>query len=436
MEALVAEKKRVIIVGGMDFNIPPQLKEHFEIVKHITQESSRYNSIPQADYIFVFAQWSKHNVVEQVKHDAPTIPLIRLRMGWASMKTDLQQRCILPPDEQAKPEEAVSTPQEPAAPPPTLGLSEDEIWKKFGEKMIDACRGALKLGEKVSKKELLDVMSMAGPPAEDCELFLPKLQMFGVIAPTKDDRWRLASSDSQEYEDQEEGEAVAQASSRSRKSKKVEPEDRTEAEDRLRRIPGTPSLGVRLIAALNPGPYLSKRAIYKEMRKYKEFAGFTDHQIWGLVERAIKLKIIDDTRKDLYINHRDECALTKRDDLPLEKEAEAQISAVKASATQLQLELPPPPPKGLSPEEAQKKWCFAVERIRQYRLRLGDVLVHCRIEWMSGNNVLVIFIPAALSACQKFVESTENWGVITQYIQESFTKDTVIRIMLDNGLRT
>lgn len=424
----VADKIKVILVGGMGFNIPDQLKDTFDIVKHISQ-GSKYNTLPKADFVFVITQFANHNIVDQVKRESK-IPVVWLRQGWATMKEDLQKRSILPPDAKIVEQEPAPLPT-PLLQGATLGLSEAEIWKKFGEKMVEACRGALKVGEKVSEKELLDVLAMAGPPPEDCKLFLPRFQMMGIVAPTKNGLWRLASSEVEEYED--EGEVEETPPQRAGR-KSAAASERTEAENRLRRIPGTPSLVVRLIAGLNPGPYLTKKSIYKEMRKYQEFAGLTDFQVRGYVERAIKLKIVDDTQKDLYINRRDDMALTRLADLPQDP-AEPSVPEVKPRAPILDVIQPIPPPTGLSAEEAQKKWCFAVEKVRQSRARVGDILTNCRMEWMGGNNVLAIFLPAVFSNCQKFLESTENWGTITKAVQAHFAPDTVVRFMLDNGLR-
>jgi hypothetical protein len=89
----------------------------------------------------------------------------------------------------------------------------------------------------------------------------------------------------------------------------------------------------------------------------------------------------------------------------------------------------------MSKQEVEKKWCYVVGRVKDVRERLSDILLHCRIEWMETNKVLVIFLPAAISNCQRFLESTENWGTVSRIVQEHFTRDTVIRFMLDNGLR-
>lgn len=422
----MAEKTKIILVGGMDYNVPQDLKDAFDIVTHITQ-GSKYNTLPQAEYVFVITQWANHNIVDQVKREAK-IPIVWLPQGWAGMKDTLQKRSLLPPD---APEAKAATVAPAVTFPSTLGLSEAEIWKKFGEKMIEACRTVLSMGDKVTEKDLLDVLSMAGPPPEDCKLFLPRLQMLGIVMPTKNEMWRLASSESEAYENQSELEEVEEPV----KKRIVEPPAlRTDAQERLRMIPGNPSLVTRLIAGLNPGPYPTKRSLYVEMRKYKEFAGLSDNQVRTALERAIEQKIVDDTHKDLMINHQYDLKLTL-----IEKTEEEPVVPKMLPPSENLVVTPPPQvvvaPSGLSQAEAQKKWCFVVERVNQIRSRVGDVLQHCRVEWMGTNKVLVIFIPAPLSQCQKFLESMENWGSILRTVQEHYTKDTVIRIMLDNGLR-
>lgn len=424
-EVAVAEKKKVILVGGMDYNVPADLKSNFDIVKHITQ-GSKYNTLPQADYVFVITQWANHNIVDQVKREAKA-SIVWLPQSWAGMKETLQKRSILPPDAPEAPAE--TAPAAAPEPAPTLGLSEAEIWKKFGEKMVEACRALLTLGQKVSEKDLLEIMAMAGPPVEDCRLFLPKLQMLGVVVPTKNALWRLASSDSEAYE--EERDEAEEPPPPPRERKRAEPMERTQSEARLRNIPGNPAIVTRLIAGLKRGPYFTKKSIYVEMRRYQEFAGLTENQVKLAVERAIDQKIIDDTHKELFIDHKDDFKLTLVEKPPLE---EPIVPVVLPQPDIFQA--PPPQASSMkSQEDAQKKWCFVVERVNQVRKRVGDILQHCRIEWLGSDNILVIVIPAVLANCQKFLESMENWGTISGVVKEHFPKDTVIRFMLDNGLR-
>jgi len=436
-EVVVAEKAKVILVGGMDYNVPQDLKDNFEIVKHITQ-GSRFNTLPQAQYVFVLTQFANHNIVDQVKHESKA-QVVWLPQGAAAIKEALQKRSLLPPDAPEGNGAAASPAPSSSGPVSTLGMSHAEIWKKFGDKMIEACRAVLELGQKVSESQLLDVLALAGPPPEDCVHFLPKLQMFGIVVPTKDGRWRLASSDNEAYEAESEEEAPA-PEPKKRRAPEVR-EIPTDAQERLRLIPSSPALVTRLIAGLKTGPYHTKRSIYAEMRKYKEFAGLTDNQVRSAVERAIEQKIIDDTHKTMTISQQPDLKLTL-----IEKEPEAPEVPpapppfVRPEGIHGLLTQAPPPTvavhEGLSVEEAKKKWDLVVERTHATRQRVGDILHHCRIEWMNTNKVLVIFLPPALSTCQKFLESMENWGLISRIVQEHFTRDTVLRFMLDNGLRT
>jgi len=440
-EVAVAEKPKVILVGGMDYNVPQDLKDAFEIVKHITQ-GSRYNTLPQAQYVFVLTQWANHNIVDNVKRESKA-PVVWLPQGWSAMKEALQKRSLLPPDAPEGNSPVAPSTSSPAA-PSTLGMTQAEIWKKFGDKMVEACRAVLTLGQKVTEAELLEALALAGPPPEDCKHFLPRLQMLGVVVPTKDNLWRLASSDTEAYEGEPESEddAEAEVPSLSEKRKNAEPRGlKTDAEERLRLIPGNPALVTRLIAGLKEGPYHTKTSIYREMRRYKEFAGLTENQVRSAVERAIELKIVDDSHKTLRIAHQDDLKLTL-----IEKQEVTEMPPMSPPTQRLEgvmgLMTPTPPPTvvavpdGLSTEDAEKKWRLVVERVHAARQRTGDVLQHCRIEWMNTNKVLVIFLPAALSSCQKFLESMENWGIISRTVQEQFTRDTVVRFMLDNGLRT
>ncbi len=435
-EVVVADKAKVILVGGMDYNVPQDLKDNFEIVKHITQ-GSRYNTLPQAQYVFVLTQWANHNIVDQVKRESKA-QVVWLPQGWAAIKETLQKRSLLPPD---APEvnSAVVPSSSASAPSSTLGMSHAEIWKKFGDKMVEACRAVLNLGQKVSEAELLEALALAGPPPEDCKHFLPRLQMLGVVVPTKDGKWRLASTDTEAYEEDGHEEVAAAPKPSLTERRRAEPRGlRTDAEERLRLIPGNPALVTRLIAGLKAGPYPTKKSIFVEMRKYSEFSGLSDNQVRSAVERAIELKIVDDTHKTLTIAHQDDLKLTlieKKEEEPSIPEVPAP-SVLEAMAQPVMQPQPPPASVGLTAEESQKKWDLVVERVHATRQRIGDILHLCRMEWMGTNKVLVIMIPGSLASCQKFLESMENWGVISRTVQEHFTRDTVVRFMLDNGLRT
>lgn len=91
-------KPKVVLVGGLDWNVPDELRECVEIVKHVEQTNSfRVGTMPAADYIFVISDFASHNLVESVSKQL-SIPIVWLKKGWSHMKLELERRSILPPD--------------------------------------------------------------------------------------------------------------------------------------------------------------------------------------------------------------------------------------------------------------------------------------------------------------------------------------------------
>lgn len=422
----MSEKRKILLVGGMDYNIPKELKEAFDIVKHITQ-ASKFQSLPQVDYVFVITEWAGHNLVESVKKEtnATIIPLPR--GGWEAMKQDLERRSILMPVE--TPVSAEAAPEKP--PPESLfsSMSESDVWKKYGTEMIKAVQGTLKPKEVVSEDDTLEALSLSGVPKADCAAFLPKLQLKGILDPCGDGKWRLMAAPGTDF-DNERADPEAQAEAQAVAVKKGRGNGSATGVVKHRQV-RMPSL-LAMISGLPKGPYASKRAISEEMRKYVEFDALSDWQVGKYVDRAIGDKLIDDSNRDLFIKVNADVHLTRKQEIQQELKMPDEI--VK-EAEKAQGSLGFMKPKTIDKTEAEASWCHVVEKIRKERERLGNVLSHCRIEWMGDNHVLVIFVPAVLAQWMKFVESTENWGLVSQAVQERFYPNTVIRFMLDNGLR-
>jgi hypothetical protein len=420
MTEAVMVRYKVLLVGGMDYNVPPELKDSFEIVRHITQ-GSKFQQLPQADYVLVITEWASHNLVEAVKN-AVSAPVIFLPRGWAAMKELLEARSILTPQAPAQAEASAPSPEKPPSESLFSSMTESDVWKKYGQKLIEAAQGTLRPKEVVAEEDILEALSLSGVPKADCAAFLPRLQMKGILDPCEGNRWRLMAAPGIDFEND-------------RVEIPSEKEEKSALPSRTRRsVVKSPSMAT-FIAGLNKGPYASKRAIYEEMRKYKEFDALSDHQVKGFVERAIKLRIIDDTNRDLFVNQDLGVFLTRKE-MPKAVEPEmAPEKAMEEAKKEMGL-FAFLPKQALEKVDAEKSWCHVVEEIRKERERLANVLVHCRIEWMGGNNVLCIFLPAVLSQWMKFVESTENWGLTGRIVQEKFGHGTVIRFMVDNGLRT
>lgn len=193
----MADRRKILLVGGMDYNVPGELKASFDIVKHITQ-GTKFQTLPNVDYVLVITEWAAHNLVESVKN-ATSIPVILLpRGGWVAMKAELQRRSILPADEQAE----VSSPPEnkPSAESLFSSMSESDVWKKYGSAMIEAAQGALKPKEVVSEDDVLEALSLSGVPKADCAAFLPKLQMKGILDPCANGKWRLMAAPGTDFD--------------------------------------------------------------------------------------------------------------------------------------------------------------------------------------------------------------------------------------------
>lgn len=424
-EMTMTKKRRIMVVGGMDYNIPSELKDHFEIVKHITK-GSKFQSLPDVEYIFVVTEYTSHNIVEAVKAGSPCPVVLLPHGGWSSMKTELERRSILA-SQGEMPQEA--PPVVPAPVEKSEGLlssmSEMDVWKKYGASLIEAAQTTMEPKKTVSHDEVLEILSLSGVPKVDCETFLPRLQMKGILDPVGTDRWRLMAAPGVDFDND-----------RVKVVGKKDFEDEEAPAVKFRGKVKSPTL-IAMIAGLPKGPYHSRRQIFEEIRRYVDFESLSDWQVKKYIALAVESKIVDESNKDIYINTDPSVALKRKQPVqavpPEAKELEKEVQKSQTFAGLLPVV---PIKKEMEKTEAEKAWCYVIEDVKKERERLGNVLVHCRIEYMNGNKVLVIFLPPALAQWNKFVESTENWGLISRKVQERFSKDTVIRFMLDNGLRT
>lgn len=420
--AIMTEKKRIILVGGMDYNVPKELKQEFDVVRHITKQE-KLGGLPKVDFIFVITEWASHNLVETVKANSKFPVVLLPRGGWNAMKQELLNRSILMPCV-AEPEAA---PAVTPIPDESLfsSMSEGEVWKKYGASMIEAVQTTMEPKKVVSEDYLLEVLSLSGIAKSDCAVFLPKLQMKGILDPVSDHRWRLMAAPGVDFDND-----------RLKADSSAVLVDDPDTKGKLRRKVKSPTL-VGMIAALPKGPYDSRRHIFEEMRKYVEFDALSDWQAKKYIDLALEMKIVDESNEKIYINQDPSLSVKRKPQAMVEDNPSAQEMALEVQKTRTVTSVyaAMQPKLEMGKTEAEKAWCYVVEEIKKERERLGNVLVHCRIEYMDGNRVLVVFLPPAVSHWMKFVESTENWGIVNRVVQERFSKDTVIRFMLDNGLR-
>lgn len=432
------KKPKVLLVGGMAFNIPSELRSAVDIVKHVEQGTKKLASMPAVDYVLVISEFAGHNMVDSVKSQA-TVPVILLKRGWASMKEELVRRCILPLDPTTGGEAAVTPEKEPET-QTISGLSEDALWKAYKTQFIDAVKGALKPRELVSEADLLEILVMVAGSEEDCRLMLPRLQTGGVIDCPKDGFWRsLIGGDGFGWADISEPIELLEPAKKRRPRSTVNQEKKNEADDRARRIKGLPF-----------GPYASKRAIARKMLEYEEWnPGGTNpasvNTLDRLIERAISLKVIDDTQKNLLIDHDETVGLKAVVPDPKQEEEPVQLPVSPARAPafdpieeQAKRELEADKERlwqeKISFDAAKRKWPEVCATVKKQKRLIGTILESCRLQWIDEEKMVLCMIPAEFSMYRMQLDSTDNWGLITKVARELLGKDVVVRFLIENRI--
>jgi hypothetical protein len=415
------EKKKVLIVGGLPFNIPAELREIFDIVKHVEEGTARLADLPAVDYVFVMSDFASHKMLQVVK-DRATAPIIYLRKGWASMKEELALRCILPPDQKVA-EAAVKAAQNPET--GTLsGLSEDELWKTYKPKFIEAVKTMLKPRDLVSEADLLEVLALVGVPAEDCRLVLPRLQIGGVIDSPKDGFWRsLMGQGGFDFGDGSPEPVPSRKSSGHRPRTTFNQLKKGEADERARRLKGLPM-----------GPYPSKRAIAREMLKYEEWnpdgTPVSDNTLSRLIERAINLRVIDDTHTNLLIDHDPAMGLRKIVKNGAPEEVPIPLPMPEKTAYDLYLEGRVAAQENL--ETLKSRWPEVIQKVKKEKKMIGTILESCRIQWIEAERMAVCLVPAEFAMYRLTLEATENWGFVSKVAREILGQDFVVRFLMEN----
>ena len=88
-------KPRLLLIGGKAFNVPSELRTHFDIARHIEQEDKKFATMPTVDYILVITNWVNHGAIASARKSLPKTPIIWVRKGWPAMSAELQRRGLL-----------------------------------------------------------------------------------------------------------------------------------------------------------------------------------------------------------------------------------------------------------------------------------------------------------------------------------------------------
>lgn len=432
------QRPRVIIVGGMDFNIPDELKKRFEIVKHLEQKVNRVDRVPEADFIFVISDFVSHTMVNVVKHMAK-VPVVYLTRGWAHMKTELERRSILPPETPEAAEEPARQAEEPQKDShPKTGLSNDDLWEQYGEKVKQAIKAALKPKELVREEDLLEIVAdLVGLHKDELRSICPKggedpilnyYTMHGLLGQPQEGIYcLLVGSD---------GFACG----------KDMPEEKLNSKrtTRRHRPAGEAEERAKKIAGLRMGPYLTASELCREMMKYEEFHQeghpLSMETLRRLIRRAIELKIVDDTHAKLFVDHRDDVVLKRTETpvpeelLPVEEPPLSDEGKTEKADEELMAQVRATHTDQITKEIAERLWKDVVDEVRTTKPHIATILYNSRIEWMGERSILCCLVPQEYSIYMRQLDDTANWGLISSIARTRFGSSVVVRFLLDNSM--
>lgn len=432
------QRPRVIVVGGMDFNIPDELKQRFEIVKHLEQKVNRVDRVPECDYIFVISDFVSHTMVNVVKHMA-RVPVVYLARGWAHMKTELERRSILPPDTPEAAEEPARQPEEPQKQShPTTGLSNTELWEQYGEKVKQALKAALKPKELVAEKELLEIVGdLVGLHPNELQSIRPKdrddtiltyYTMNGLLDQPKEGFFCLMVGD----DGFQHGKDMPQEGLTSKKN------------TRRHRPAGDFEDRVKKMAGLRMGPYITAAELAREMMKYEEFhqngQPFSMETLRRMIRKAAELNIVDDTHQKIYVDHKDDVVL-KKIEKPVPEELDlfsqpplSEEGKIEQADEALMAQVRASRPDEITKEIAEKLWKDVVDDVRGSKRSLATILENSRIEWLGDRSILCCLVPQEYCMYMRQLDDTANWGLISSFARQRFGSAVVVRFVQDNSM--
>lgn len=94
----VPVKPRVIILGGMKFNVPRKVHDLFEVVKHYEQGRGLGMNSPAADLILHLYEYSNSADLQILTRRLPDATVVRTRASWSHMATRLLDMGLMPPE--------------------------------------------------------------------------------------------------------------------------------------------------------------------------------------------------------------------------------------------------------------------------------------------------------------------------------------------------
>ena len=312
------EKLRIISIGGLEGKIPDDLRSRLAIAHWDNpMRDIPGNLMPDAHAIVVIQKFSGSRGRECARMAAANrggIPVLAAKT-WNYVVPEILacDKLYLWRAALSGPSNGTHKEAKPAEPPTEaltdMGVTERQLWETHGDLLVSVVQALFRPNEKMRLEEFLPhVAEETGLSEADTKRMLPHLAIAGILDNPVGDTWRLLGSEFVHD--------ILPA-----------PEPEEEPETQRERMLG-------LFRGLNPGPYPSKYAIWKEAIAHSEFVSesgkpLSQRTVWRYIKTALERKIIKAGGDQLWIEgHNPNVKLTR---IPEEELNAVRLASRKAS---------------------------------------------------------------------------------------------------------
>lgn len=305
------EKVPLLLIGGRDHNLPPDLRKRFDLTHVELDRETIPPGLCQDAMAVVVLRAVPGRLWDQAQEIALQrgIPIARVESG-NDVASHLRRIPAIKKlldrqhgnghrteQEQEKSSEAVTDTL------PDIGLDDDAVWKKYGDKLLEGAKLIFNAGEKKHEADFLEELAeFAGIPTGTVKRMLPQLDYRSVLVNIPDSKtWQLLwSSD---------GDAVEVDNT---PVEPKAPEGRKETKLEAR---------VLALAGLHPGPYRSKYQIAQTLALYTDFdtkdgKPLASTPALQVVDKAIEAGFAEEKGGEFFIHQDDSITLTRREEAP------------------------------------------------------------------------------------------------------------------------
>lgn len=305
------EKVPLLLIGGRDHNLPPDLRKRFDLTHVELDRETIPPGLCQDAMAVVVLRAVPGRLWDQAQEIALQrgIPIARVESGndvASHLRRIPEIKKLLDrqhgnghrtEQEQEKSSEAVTDTL------PDIGLDDDSVWKKYGDKLLEGVKILFNAGEKKHEADFLGELSeFVGIPTGTVKRMLPQLDYRSVLVNIPQSQtWQLLWSES--------GDPVEV--------------DNTPVEPKAPEGPKETKLEARVLAlaGLHPGPYRSKYQLAQTMALYTDFDSkdgkpLSATQALNVVDRAIEAGFAEEKEGEFFVHQDDSLKLTRREEAP------------------------------------------------------------------------------------------------------------------------